>query len=62
MEKTCVNAYVTFKNKDALDQKLVSCILTKEPCVAQRYCSDLRRYIVSERAKSQCNKFVEVKQ
>lgn len=42
---------------DDNNQKYVCCKVTKELCVAQRWCPEQQKYIVSERAKNICKNF-----
>lgn len=57
MNTTCINAYRSSKVKDSLGNKYIVCQKTKKPCVAQRFCNEVRDYIVSERAERVCKNF-----
>lgn len=57
MNKPCQNQYSSSKNTDELGRKIVMCKKTRESCLAQRFCTELKRYIVSEQAEKYCKYF-----
>lgn len=54
MTNICTNSYRSSGHKDETGKKIVMCLKTNKPCVAQRYCGDDKEYIVSENADRVC--------
>jgi hypothetical protein len=45
------------KYKDINGYSHIYCKLTKELCIAQRFCPEQDKYIISERAKNICKNY-----
>lgn len=57
MNNICINAYKNSKHKDENGEQLVVCQKTGDICIAQRYCTNESKYIVSERANVYCKDY-----
>lgn len=44
-------------SKDENGYPYIFCKLTKEMCMAQRWCPELKKFVISERAKKICKKY-----
>lgn len=44
-------------SKDENGYPYIFCRLTKEVCMAQRWCPELKKFVISERAKKICKKY-----
>jgi len=57
MAQICKNQYSSSNFKDETGKKFVMCQITKTPCTSQRFCSEVNKYIVSEKAEKYCKNY-----
>lgn len=59
---TCCKNQCRKTGEDAKDENgypYIYCRLTKELCIAQRWCPEQQKHIISERARNICKKYDE---
>lgn len=60
MATFCGNSYRSSKHKDNVGKKILMCGITKQECVAQRFCTEKDDYIISERVDKTCRNYKRI--